>query len=117
MLGHMSRAMDRSSDAVLHRVRVQQGTERINGHQREPPKGPRVNTSRPQHMATGRPVGGMHVGAGMGGPGLSGAFMNMTPEQQMQLFTMQAQAMSQILSPQQQQQMFMSPPFGSPMSG
>ena len=41
MIGQISKAMDRSSDAVLHRVRPQQGTERINMHSRQPPTGPR----------------------------------------------------------------------------
>lgn len=51
MLGHMTKAMDRSHDNALHRVRVN-GNERINTH-RAPPTGPRggfgrgnVNNSR-----------------------------------------------------------------------
>lgn len=119
LLGHMSKAMDRSNESVLHRVRNQQGTERINGHQREPPKGPRINTSRSQQRTVnGRPIGGMYpAGMPTGGPGA--ALTSMSPQQQMQLFAMyeeQARMMSQILSPQQQQQMFVGPTFGQAMT-
>ncbi|KAL7794513.1 hypothetical protein V8C37DRAFT_59803 [Trichoderma ceciliae] len=41
MFGHMSKAMERSNDTVLHRVRGQTGNERINTHGRAPPTGPR----------------------------------------------------------------------------
>ncbi|KAL8797729.1 MAG: hypothetical protein Q9195_000081 [Heterodermia aff. obscurata] len=103
LIGQLSKAMDRSSDAVLHRVRPQQGTERINMHNRQPPKGPRLDqfrNSRP--MPNIRPTANQN-----GGPG--GAIPNMSPQQQMQLLAMyeeQARLMSQIFSPTQQQ-MFM----------
>ncbi|KAH8675563.1 hypothetical protein BX600DRAFT_507790 [Xylariales sp. PMI_506] len=41
ILGQMNRAMDRSHDSVLHRVRGGSGNERINAHNRQPPTGPR----------------------------------------------------------------------------
>ncbi|PON29347.1 hypothetical protein TGAM01_v201596 [Trichoderma gamsii] len=41
MFGHMSKAMDRSNDNVLHRVRGQTGGGRIDTHGRAPPTGPR----------------------------------------------------------------------------
>ena len=116
MLGQVSKAMDRSTDGVLHRVRSQQGTERINGHQRDLPKGPRLNTMRGHNMGI-RPAGGMYA-PGMPSSGPAAVLGNMTPQQQMQLFAMyeeQARVMSQILSPHQQQQMFTPPGFNPPM--
>lgn len=105
LMGQLSKAMDRSSDAVLHRVRPQQGTERINMHNRQPPKGPRIDQARNQRIPpNGRPVS---VSNGTRHPGVqSGLNMAMTPQQQMQLWAMyeeQARMMSQIFSPQQQQ--------------
>ena len=109
MIGQISKAMDRSSDAVLHRVRPQQGTERINMHSRPPPKGPRIDqnrisrtqlNTRPMSM----PNGSMPTG------GAAGPMIQMTPQQQMQLMSMyeeQARMMQQLFSPQQQQQTFM----------
>ena len=105
LIGQLSKAMDRSGDAVLHRVRPQQGTERINMHNRQPPKGPRNDQIRNQRMVSnGRPAGAPNGAIPSVGPGLLG--MQMTPQQQMQLFAMyeeQARMMSQIFSPQQQQ--------------
>ncbi|KAI9747255.1 MAG: hypothetical protein M1835_002171 [Candelina submexicana] len=112
LIGQLSKAMDRTNDSVLHRVRPQQGTERINTHNRHPPKGPRMDQNRVQRPPIARPMGGMHNGVVPNG-GPAGALMTMTPQQQMQLFAMyeeQARMMSQILSPHQQQQMFMGPP-------
>ena len=107
MMGQLSKAMDRSQDSVLHRVRPQQGTERINMHNRQPPKGPRGDLSR------GRmPNGGIPSGPANGGPmnrGPAAAMTQMTAQQQMQLLAMyeqQARIMSEILGPQGQQ-MFM----------
>ena len=103
MIGQISKAMDRSGDAVLHRVRPQQGTERINMHSRPPPKGPRNDQNR-NPRAPVRPVGmpnGSIPTAGTAGP-----LMQMTPQQQMQLISMyeeQARLMQQLYSPQQQQ--------------
>ncbi|KAL9005920.1 MAG: hypothetical protein Q9188_001334 [Gyalolechia gomerana] len=104
LMGQLSKAMDRSSDAILHRVRPQQGTERINMHNRQPPKGPRNDQNRNQRVppnlrAMGAPNGGTPNG------GMPTPMMNATPQQQMALFAMleeQARMMSQIFSPQQQ---------------
>ena len=41
LFGQMAKAMDRSHDSVLHRVRGN-GNERINAHSRGPPTGPRM---------------------------------------------------------------------------
>ncbi|MCJ1483063.1 hypothetical protein MMC06_003229 [Schaereria dolodes] len=108
LIGQLSKAMDRSSDAVLHRVRPQQGTERINMHNRQPPKGPRSDQNRNMRLPhTARTMAPAHGPLPNGGP--AAGLMQMTPQQQMQLFAMyeqQARMMSEILSPQQQQ-MFM----------
>ena len=54
MFGHMSKAMDRSNDNVLHRVR---GNERINSHGRGPPTGPRGGMGRmPRNNARGASI-------------------------------------------------------------
>ncbi|KAM5356251.1 hypothetical protein ACJ41O_002897 [Fusarium nematophilum] len=42
MFGQINKAMDRTGDAALHRVRGQTGSERINTHGRTPPTGPRT---------------------------------------------------------------------------
>ncbi|KAI9754131.1 MAG: hypothetical protein M4579_004853 [Chaenotheca gracillima] len=118
MFNQISKAMDRSQDGVLHRVRPQQGTERINTHSREPPKGPRNNPMRPQRQPMGRPTGPMPNGM-MPGGGPPGSQMNMSPQQHMQLLAMyeeQARMMAQILGPQQQQQMFPGMPMGGQMN-
>ena len=105
LIGHLSKAMDRSNDAVLHRVRPQQGTERINMHNRQPPKGPRNDPSRNQRMLpNGRPMGMANGAMSNGGHGAP--LVQMTPQQQMSLIAMyeeQARMMTQIFSPQQQQ--------------
>ena len=108
LIGQISKAMDRSSDAVLHRVRPQQGTERINMHNRQPPKGPRIDQAR-----SGRPLPNTRPTVTQTGRTTNGAvgsaIPNMSPQQQMQLLAMyeeQARLMSQIFSPSQQQ-MFM----------
>ncbi|KAL8943431.1 MAG: hypothetical protein Q9216_001069 [Gyalolechia sp. 2 TL-2023] len=103
LMGQLSKAMDRSGDAMLHRVRPQQGTERINMHNRQPPKGPRNDQNRNQRIppnlrAMGAPNGGTPNG------GMATPMMNATPQQQMALFAMleeQARMMSQMFSPQQ----------------
>ena len=109
MIGQISKAMDRSGDAALHRVRAQQGTERINTHGRLPPKGPRNDQNRiPRAQVNGRPMG-TNNGSMLNG-GTAGSMMQMTSQQQMQLLSMyeeQARMMQQLFSPQQQQQMFM----------
>lgn len=104
LMGQLSKAMERSGDAMLHRVRPQQGTERINMHNRQPPKGPRNDQNRNQRIPpnlrpTGAPNGGMPNG------GMATPLMNASPQQQMALFAMleeQARMMSQMFSPQQQ---------------
>lgn len=100
MIGQLSKAMDRSNETSLHRVRPQQGTERINTHGRQTPKGPRSDPPRgPRMQPNGRPMGGQNANMANGG------MMQMTPQQQMQLMAMfeqQAQMMAQIMPPQMQ---------------
>ncbi|KAI9686778.1 MAG: hypothetical protein M1822_002838 [Bathelium mastoideum] len=108
MLGQLNRTLERSGgDGALHRIKGAAGAGRINSHSREPPKGPR-NLMRNQPMGPQSGMGGMPM-QNMAAGGSAQALMNMSPQQQMQLFAMyeeQARMMAQILSPQQQQQMF-----------
>ncbi|KAL9127839.1 MAG: hypothetical protein Q9217_003358 [Psora testacea] len=108
MMGQLSKAMDRSGDTALHRVRAQQGTERINMHNRQPPKGPRNDQLRNARIQpNGRPIGGLNCG--IANANTTTPMLQMTPQQQMQLMAMfeeQARMMAQIM-PTQQQQMFM----------
>lgn len=113
MMGQISKAMDRTNDSMLHRVRSQPGgSGRINTHAREMPKGPRNFQGGNNRMPPGRPqMGGpmgMPPGMGMpgqmprgGGPGGPGAnMMQMNPQQQMQMMALleeQARMMSQIV--------------------
>ncbi|OJD18982.1 hypothetical protein AJ78_01010 [Emergomyces pasteurianus Ep9510] len=110
MMGQINKAMDRPNESVLHRVRNHQGSERINSHSREPPKGPRGFPGRNGRMLPGRPGGpmGMGMGMGMGGMGMGGGPMpntppgmvSLSPQQQMQMMAMleeQARMMAQIL--------------------
>jgi len=117
MLGHLAKAMDRSSDAVLHRVRPQAGNARIDTHARAPPTGPRQQAlgRLGSRMLNGRPNGSM---SGMPPQGPAGTnIMNMSQQQQLELYAMleqQSRFMAQMFTPQQQQQMMMGR--GGPMS-
>ena len=117
LMGQLSKAMDRSGDSVLHRVKPQ-GSERISkvggmrGPAGIPPKGPRNSNARstgqpPMQNGPPRGPGGMR---GQNAPqrGPPNMLTQMTPQQQMALFQMyeqQARIMSEILSPGQQQMM------------
>ncbi|KAI5206196.1 hypothetical protein E4T38_03835 [Aureobasidium subglaciale] len=94
MLGQMNKALDRTNDAALHRIRGGGGVGRINTHNnREPPKGPRNMANRMQNMSQ------------MNSPMTQNAIMGANPQQQMQLFKMleeQSRMMAQILGPGQQ---------------
>ncbi|KAL0938774.1 nuclear polyadenylated rna-binding protein [Colletotrichum truncatum] len=110
MLGHMSKAMDRSTDSVLHRTR---GNDRINSHARGPPTGPRGGMGRGGRSMNGRGVNiqaGLNAMAGMNGqqvpPGMNGmngmngawAMPGQQPNQMdlMAMMEQQAQMMSQL---------------------
>jgi hypothetical protein len=108
MLKDLTKTMDRSNDAPLHR-RTQGGNDRINTH-RAPPTGPRQQTqirgaaARAMNTRTG---GGMSGTQFPQGPAAA-AVQNMTPQQQvemMALFEQQTRFMAQLMNPQQQQAM------------
>lgn len=103
MLGQMHKAMDRTKDSVLHKVRPQGGNERINTHGRGIPTGPRGH-------GTGRGgprlQSGTHLGRGLTTAGLmpmqnipGQGVMPISPQQQMELYALleqQARMMSQM---------------------
>lgn len=112
MLGQLAKAMDRTNDSVLHRVRPQNGNERINTHSRAPPTGPRQQAPgrggvrNLNSRMNGNATGGMPMQHG----GAAQSIMNMTQGQQMQLYQMleqQSKLMAAMISPQQQQQIGM----------
>ncbi|KAI1774126.1 hypothetical protein F4818DRAFT_420943 [Hypoxylon cercidicola] len=110
MLGHMTKAMDRSQDNVLHRVRAN-GNERINSH-RTPPTGPRGGFGRGNNRGANNRAAGFTAYAGHldqvanvppmhGQHGMNMNEMNwaMVPGQQEQLFNLlqhQSQMMQQL---------------------
>ncbi|KAI0021023.1 hypothetical protein F4780DRAFT_739811 [Xylariomycetidae sp. FL0641] len=110
MFGHMAKAMDRSHDSVLHRVRAN-GGERINTHNRPPPTGPRGrgNGRMMNNRAAGITAGLNQMGAGMPGmpgpPGMGGmgdmSWM-MQGGQQEQIFSL-LQQQNQMMAQLQQQ--------------
>jgi hypothetical protein len=67
----MNKGMDRSGDSVLHRVRGQGGTGRIDSHTRGAPKGPRGGANRPGLQ---KALGGMATGSPIT-PGMSNSMM------------------------------------------
>ncbi len=104
IVGQINKAMDRTNDSVLHRVRTP-GSERINVHNRQPPKGPRAAgpPGRMNHGNTSGPPRGGHMG---GRGGFHQSQPQISPAQQMQLlafYEQQAKIMQSILSPGQQQ--------------
>ncbi|KAI0852603.1 hypothetical protein F5Y00DRAFT_227114 [Daldinia vernicosa] len=125
MLGQMSKAMDRSHDNVLHRVRGT-GNERINSH-RAPPTGPRGGFGRTNNRAANNRAAGFAAHLGQAGGALPnmhdangmpnlGNDMNWmmsgggTPEQLFQLLQQQNQMMGQMYQQLTQQ----SQPNGRP---
>ncbi|CZR50445.1 related to nuclear poly(A)-binding protein [Phialocephala subalpina] len=106
MLGHLAKAMDRRpNDSVLHRVRPQNGNERINTHSRGPPTGPRQQQMpgrggpRQLNNRMNNAMAGMPMQQG----GAANNIMNMTPQQQLELYAMleqQSRLMAQMLNPQ-----------------
>ncbi|KAI1082961.1 hypothetical protein F5B20DRAFT_530994 [Whalleya microplaca] len=75
LFGQMTKAMDRTHDSALHRVRAT-GNERINAHNRAPPTGPRGGPARPNNRTTNNRAAGIAAGLNQmagGMPGLPGA--------------------------------------------
>jgi nuclear polyadenylated RNA-binding protein NAB2 len=104
MLGQVNKAMDRSNDSVLHRVRGTPGSGRINSHSREPPKGPRQQINRnaiANQVANGRGMPPMSMDPSMGMSNMVG----MAPEQQMHMLGFYEQAASMFQMMFQQGQM------------
>jgi len=116
MMGQITRAMDRTHEPVLHRVRQQVGGERV---QRNLPSGPRMGVGRQprttnvrtQNIAQGlanmggMPPGGPPMGpmAGMGGmPGMNGNFV---PQQQQPDILAIMEQQNRMLQQMQQQLM------------
>lgn len=64
LMGQINRALDRSHDSVLHRVRAQSGNERIG---RGPPAGPRMGVGRQPRVANARAASVAAGLANMGG--------------------------------------------------
>jgi nuclear polyadenylated RNA-binding protein NAB2 len=110
MINQINKNLDRSGDPMLHRVRGQQGTARINTHGRDFGKGLRGQhgQSGVGRMGYGRqmgPMGQMQPGGQMHGSP-AGNIMQMTPQNQMQFMAlleeqarMMAQFMPGIMSP------------------
>ncbi|KAI1756558.1 hypothetical protein F4782DRAFT_537665 [Xylaria castorea] len=111
LFGQMAKAMDRSHDSVLHRVRGN-GNERINAHSRGPPSGPRGG--RGNRMMNNRAAGitaGLNQMAGAmpgmpGPPGMNGmndmSWMMQGGGQQEQIFHL-LQQQNQMMAQLQQQ--------------
>lgn len=86
MLGHMHKAMDRASDAGIHRVR-QNGNERIG---RTPPAGPRGGAGgrAGRHNNNNRAASLQHGLANMANQGQQGWMMGAQPPNNMELVAM-----------------------------
>ena len=99
MLGHMSKAMDRTGDNALHRVRGN-GGERINTHGRGPPSGPRNARGRMQQNNNNR-AASLQAGLAAGPNG--GWMMNgQQPPNQMELMAILEQQNQMMLQLSQQ---------------
>ncbi|KAK5624582.1 hypothetical protein RRF57_000298 [Xylaria bambusicola] len=112
MFGQMAKAMDRSHDSVLHRVRGN-GNERINAHNRGPPSGPRLgrgNNRMVNNRATGISAGLNQMVNSMpamaGPPNMNGmndmSWMMQSGPQQEQIFQL-LQQQNQMMAQLQQQ--------------
>ncbi|KAI0817713.1 hypothetical protein GGR55DRAFT_685267 [Xylaria sp. FL0064] len=103
LFGQMTKAMDRSHDSVLHRVRGN-GNERINAHNRAPPTGPRVgrgNNRMMNNRAASITAGLNQMASSM--PGMPGPpNMNNGGPQQDQIFQL-LQQQNQMMAQLQQQ--------------
>ena len=123
MMGQLNKAMDRTNDSVLHRVRGQSGTERINSHVRGAPRGPRsAQTIRPGMQ---KALNGMGMASQGSVPGVANGMMQngvqqgqtpmmpISPQQQLDFMAMmeqQARLMAQLM-PGMMQQPAVNPSF------
>ncbi len=127
MFGHMAKAMDRSNDSILHRVRGITGNERVNTHNRTPPTGPRGAGGRPNNRAMNNRTAGLAQGLnnmaqsqGMGGmpgaPGMNDMNWMMQPGSQEQIFSL-LQQQNQMMAALQQQLAQQNQPGNRPPHG
>lgn len=99
MLGHLAKAMDRTNDSVLHKVRGHNGNERINSHSRAPPTGPR----QPMQIRGGARNMNGNRNNRMNGSGMmqnQSMMMNMSPQAQMEMLAnleQQMQGMARMM--------------------
>ncbi|CAM1507274.1 Fc.00g069150.m01.CDS01 [Cosmosporella sp. VM-42] len=110
MFGHMNKAMDRTGDSALHRVRGSTGNERINTHGRTPPTGPRTGQGRLPRNNNNRAANIQAGLAGMaaGGPQAQPWMMQGGQPNQMELMAMLEQQ-NQMMFQLSQQLMTGSP--------
>ncbi|KUI53979.1 Nuclear polyadenylated RNA-binding protein NAB2 [Cytospora mali] len=119
LVGQLNRAMDRTHESALHRVRGGSGNERINSHGRTPPTGPRMGAGRLPRAPNQRAASIAHGLANMGGmppgaPGMNGGAMGpmngwgMMPGQPPQMDVMHMLEAQQQMLNQMQQQLIMS---------
>ncbi|ROW16185.1 hypothetical protein VPNG_01885 [Cytospora leucostoma] len=115
LVGQLNRAMDRTHENALHRVRGGSGNERINSHNRAPPTGPRMGAGRLPRAPNQRAASIAHGLANMNGmpPGAPGAMgpMNgwgMMPGQPPQMDVMHMLEAQQQMLNQMQQQLMLS---------
>ncbi|PNY27112.1 Nuclear polyadenylated RNA-binding protein NAB2 [Tolypocladium capitatum] len=88
MLGHVHKAMDRTTDGTLHRTR---GNDRISTHGRTPPTGPRTGPGRlPRHNnnSNNNRAASIQAGLAAGGPQGPGWMMQGQQPNQMELLAM-----------------------------
>ena len=95
LISHVNRAMDRSNDSVLHRVRGHSG-ERVNMHNRQLPKGPLPKGPRANGPQNRQFNNGLQNGARGPPPNRNQPMMNpqFSQQQQMQLFNLLSSMMS-----------------------
>jgi len=109
MAGQVNKAMDRSGDSVLHRVRPQSGTERINSHVRGAPRGPRNVQNRDVRPGMQKALNGLSMPAStpatqnpmiQNGAQQGQSMMGISAQQQMEFMAMmeqQARMMAQFI--------------------
>ena len=99
IMGQVNRAMDRSNESVLHRVRQGSGTGRISSHMQDAPKGPRNIQNRNVRPGMQKALNGMAmpgngmVNNNMMNPAQQGQIpMPLSPQQQMEMMAMMEQS-------------------------
>ncbi|TVY85479.1 Nuclear polyadenylated RNA-binding protein NAB2 [Lachnellula suecica] len=116
MLGHLAKAMDRTNDSVLHKVRSHNGTERINSHPRPPPTGPRQQTQTrggPRNMNGGR-NGSMAGSGAMQNQSMN--FNSMSPSAQMEMLAKLEQQMHGMAQMMQMNNGMLGNGYGQPQT-